>query len=35
MKKKYLFKYRLFSAVFDTLKRKDDAIDFIVTSLWI
>ena len=34
MKKQHLFKYRLFSAVFDTQKRKYDVIDVIVTSLW-
>ena len=35
MKKQHLFKYRLFSAVFDARQSKDDVIDVIVTSVWI
>ena len=35
MKKQHLFKYRLFSAIFDTQHRKDDVIYVIVTSLSI
>ena len=35
MKKQHLFEYRLFSAVFDTQRSKDDVIGVIVTSFWI
>ena len=35
MKKQHLFKYRLFSAIFDTQQSKDDVIYVIVMSLMI
>ena len=35
MKKQHLFKYRLFSAIFDTQQGKDDVIFVIVTLLSI
>ena len=34
MKKKHLFDYRLFSAIFDTQQSKDDVIGVIAMSFW-